>query len=78
MSRPPADPERETVVDRQFKRIFYTVLGISMACLALNIVLAIGFSQPTTQLAELIDGCSTVWRMGFGAIIGLISGKAIQ
>jgi len=44
------------------------VLGISMACLA------IGFPQPTTQLAELIDGCSTVWRMGFGAIIGLISG----
>lgn len=78
MSRLPANPERETVVDRQFKRIFYTVLGISLICLVLNILLAIVFPQPPTQLAEVIDGCSTVWRMGFGAIIGLISGKAIQ
>ncbi len=59
-----------------FKLIFFSVLGLTILSLAACIALAISARQ-TDAIKNLIETTSTTWKMGFGAIIGLLGGKAL-
>jgi hypothetical protein len=60
-----------------FKLVFLTVLGLTMTALILNVILVVLLSDPNDQAKSLIDTCSTIAKAGFGAIVGLIGGKAV-
>lgn len=59
-----------------FKLIFCSVLGITVLSMALGCSL-VALGVQTVEGKALFDLCVTTWKLGFGAIIGLLGGKAI-
>ena len=68
----------EATISPFFKLIFRTVLGLTVLSLAVDVALIMLINNPSEQAKGLIETCSTTWKMGFGAIVGLIGGKADQ
>lgn len=66
-----------TTVTPVFKLIFLSVLAITLCALALNVILVVCIDSPNDQAKSLIDTCSTIVKTGFGAIVGLVGGKAV-
>jgi len=60
-----------------FKLVFISVLVVSVLCLGINVVLALNVPNPSVEVKQLIETCSTAFKLGFGAIVGLIGGKAL-
>jgi hypothetical protein len=61
-----------------FKLAFITAAGFTLLSLTVVVLMTILISgEFSDQQRKLFDLCSTTWQMGFGAIIGLIGGKAI-
>jgi hypothetical protein len=60
-----------------FKLVFLTVLGLTLLSLLIDLALVVTLNSPSSEAKSLIDACSTTWKTGFGAIVGLIGGKAI-
>jgi hypothetical protein len=60
-----------------FKLVFLTVLGLTLLSLLIDLCLVVTLKSPSSEAKSLIDACSTTWKTGFGAIVGLIGGKAI-
>ena len=59
-----------------FKLIFISVLSLTVLSLAVCFFLVMWAPNPPSQgVTQLIDTTSTTWKMGFGALIGLIGGK---
>ncbi len=59
-----------------FKLIFFTVLGLTILSLVVSFVLVMRETQ-TEETKRLAETCSTTWKLSFGAIVGLIGGKAL-
>jgi|SwirhisoilCB2_FD_contig_51_14116487_length_419_multi_2_in_0_out_0_1 hypothetical protein len=65
-----------------FKLIFISVLIITGVSLFISVYLGVYIShQPKDapnldQVKGLVDACSTVFKLGCGAVFGLIGGKA--
>jgi len=62
-------------VARIFKLIFLSVMSLTVLSLAVNVYLLFSFPTPSEEAKRLIETCSTTWKLGFGAILGLIGGK---
>ena len=58
-----------------FKLIFFTVLFLTILSLAVSLFL-VTRQDLTEDGKRLAETCSTTWKMGFAAIVGLIAGKA--
>lgn len=58
-----------------FKLIFSTVVAMTVLALVLNVLLAL-LGSDSDQVKAVAETCSTAYKMGFGAIVGLIGGKA--
>lgn len=58
-----------------FRWVFKAVLALTVVSLAISLVLSL-FPNPSQLQASLFETCTTTWKMGFGAIVGLIGGKA--
>jgi hypothetical protein len=58
-----------------FKLAFAAVVAITVLALVLNVLLAL-LGSDTDQVKAAAETCSTTYKMGFGAIVGLIGGKA--
>jgi len=59
----------------RFKLIFATVVALTVLALLLNVLLALcGDGSQAVQAAA--ETCSTTYKMGFGAIVGLLGAKA--
>ena len=59
-----------------FKLIFLSVLGITVLSMVLSCYL--WASNPASaEKSALMAALMTTWKLGFGAIIGLLGGKAI-
>ena len=59
-----------------FKLVFLSVLSITLISLVLNLILVLVLDHPSNEAKNLMETCSTIVKAGFGAIVGLIGGKA--
>lgn len=59
-----------------FNQVFYTTAGLTALCLIISLGLA-SLGKETEASREVISGCLTMAKIGFGAIVGLIGGKAL-
>ena len=59
-----------------FRWIFSAVLGLTILSLAVSIALSLQPGPMSPQQASLFEACSTTWKLGFGAIVGLLGGRA--
>jgi hypothetical protein len=63
----------------QFKITFLSV--VALTCLAMILSCSMIFAgvemKPGTEQAGLLQALVTVWKLGFGAIIGMMSGKTM-
>jgi putative Mn2+ efflux pump MntP len=59
-----------------FHTVFFTTAALTVLCLVIGGTLAV--SGPDTAAArEVISGCMTMAKIGFGAIVGLVGGRAL-
>jgi hypothetical protein len=52
------------------------VTGLTVLSLLVCILLAL-LAPKSEQINALIETCSTTYKMGFGALVGLVGGKAL-
>ena len=67
-------PENKSDLTPRFKLIFSTVAALTVLALILNVLLAM-FGGDSEQVKAAAEACSTTYKMGFGAIVGLIGGR---
>lgn len=73
--------DRTVRLSPSFNRIFLSVLGLTVLCLLVGCTL-IGLTMRTgrdmtAQENAMLDLCTSMFKLGFGAIIGLLGGKAL-
>jgi hypothetical protein len=64
----------------QFKMIYSSIFWITMLSLGLATGLTIAsmaLGKTNAASDQLMEACLTAFKMGFGAMIGLIGGKAL-
>lgn len=74
--QPDQKTEQIGVVTPRFRLVFFTVLGCTSGLLLVDLTLALALSHPSAAAQSLMDLCSRLVAIGFGAIIGLLGGKA--
>jgi hypothetical protein len=70
------DREQLGIVTSRFRLVLGTVLALTVMLLLVDMILVLTLSNPSTQAQNLMDLCSRLVTIGFGAIIGLLGGKA--
>lgn len=73
--RPARAPHERPGSGPHFKLVFSTVVALTVLALVLDVLLSL-FGGDTDQVRAATETCSTTYNMGFGAIVGLIGGKA--
>ena len=58
-----------------FKLVFLSVVGITVLAMVLSCYLLSG--PKSEERTALMNAFLTTWKLGFGAIIGLLGGKAM-
>jgi hypothetical protein len=71
------DREPPTPVGAQFKMVFLSVLLLDLILILGTVAMSILIKQPTPMVEDAIANCRTLATTGFGAICGLIGGKAV-
>ena len=64
-------------MSQQFKLIFLTALILTLISLGLSVSLSMEI-HPTILQIKLFEICSTTWKMGFGVLVGLLSGNTSE
>lgn len=59
-----------------FKLVFASVLGLTILCLILGCSL-VGLGIKSDEAKVMFELCTSTFKLGFGAIIGLLGGKAL-
>lgn len=59
-----------------FKLAVLVVTGLTVLSLAVCVFLALA-ALKSDQASALFETCSTTYKMGFGALVGLVGGKAL-
>lgn len=66
---------KTVVLDPRFKLIFLSVLAITVACGAVEVILAATYRSPTPTQHDVLGSFDFAWKAGLGAIFGLLGGK---
>jgi hypothetical protein len=67
--------EQIGVVTPRFRLVFRTVFGLTVMLLLIDVILVLSLRNPGQEAQSLMDLCSRLVTIGFGAIIGLLGGK---
>jgi hypothetical protein len=89
---PPTGDIKLITLSPAFKLVFLSVLGITISSMILGCTLAMFVAPvlpgesassgrapvaPSDEMKAVFQLCLTTWKLGFGAIIGLLGGKAL-
>ena len=64
-------------IEPKYKWSLIGTLSLTLLSFAVLVVLS-SQAEMNSQQADFFQTCSTTWKMGFGAIIGLLGGKALK
>lgn len=67
--------EQIGVVTPRFRLVLGTVFGLTVMLLLIDLILVLFLRNPGQEAQSLMDLCSRLVTIGFGAIIGLLGGK---
>jgi hypothetical protein len=65
------------IITSYFKMVWLTMTALTLSLAATDVLLAILLKNPSGSAQQAMTMCDTFAGMGFGAIFGLISGKAL-
>ncbi|MFI5973797.1 hypothetical protein [Streptomyces sp. NPDC051452] len=71
-------PTAVTTVSVHFKLVFICVTVITVLALAASLYIGIFVEKPTEAAKSAMNTCSTLANLGFGAMVGLLGGKAVN
>ena len=60
-----------------FHLVFLSVMGLTVLSLGVSFFLVLFPGSRPEEVMRLVETCSTTWKMGFGAIVGLVGGRAL-
>jgi putative Mn2+ efflux pump MntP len=63
-------------VGPEFKIVLLSALGLTLLSFVVGVLLALQSVQ-TPTVVGLIETCSTVFKLGCGAVFGLLGGKSL-
>ncbi|MFG3064809.1 hypothetical protein ACGFYM_40650 [Streptomyces sp. NPDC048231] len=66
-----------TTVSAHFKMVFIAVVVITTGALLADLYIAVFVPKPSEAAKSAMNTCSTIANLGFGAIVGLLGGKAV-
>jgi ABC-type phosphate transport system permease subunit len=69
---------KKTKVDPTFKMVLWLVAVLSVLCLATNIAMSILIHTPNVATEHALEITGSAWTTGFGAVLGLLGGKALS
>lgn len=75
-NRERADETLQGQLTPRFKLVFSTVVALTLLALALNVLLAL-LGGDSDQIRAAAEACSTTYKMGFGAIMGLMTQRVV-
>lgn len=67
-----------TTMTAHFKLVFICVTVITLLTLVASLYIGIFEEKPTEAAKSAMDTCSTLANLGFGAMVGLLGGKAVN
>ncbi|GAA2137817.1 hypothetical protein GCM10009760_18640 [Kitasatospora kazusensis] len=71
-----APPVEVAKVTPLFRLVFFSVLGLTIACLVASVWITVAVKNPNDQAKQLLDNLATIEKLGFGGILGLLGGKS--
>jgi hypothetical protein len=66
----------QLAVSKHFKLVFLTVTSITLVCGIAYVVMAFSFKDFTQPQTSAFESVGFAWKVGVGAIFGLLGGKA--
>lgn len=60
-----------------FKMVFLSILGLTILAFVSWGILSIEYPNPGAEAKGFFQACSMITQLGFGAICGLVGGKAV-
>jgi hypothetical protein len=67
---------RPIVVTSQFKLVFLGVLVLTVVAGLVSVIMSMSIASLTQPEQTTLEMMQSTWKMGFGAFLGLIGGKA--
>ncbi|WP_159029173.1 hypothetical protein [Streptomyces viridochromogenes] len=61
-----------------FKLVFLSVAAMTLLTLTASVYIGIFIKNPTEAAKSAMNTCSTLANLGFGAMVGLLGGKAVN
>lgn len=78
----PSNKDRRAPIIKEltpaFRMTFLSVLALTVLSLLASLIIIRYFPEPSEETKRVLEACLFTWKMGFGAILGLIGGKAMK
>jgi hypothetical protein len=68
---------RQVTVSSHFKMVFWTITAITVLSFVASIAMAMAWGQPNANQQSVFEGAGWAWKVGFGALVGLLGGKSL-